>query len=131
MRVFEARVKPFVAQVVASYERPQLLASSLPDRHLGRECPSSAVSFHATRLLSVELQTGISLFAGLSPGGFASHLQPLSRSVTMSQRVAGNWCSYREMLSWPGTGFGGKPQSAARLRARIRRGQGRLDFLAA
>ncbi|CAE7605183.1 unnamed protein product, partial [Symbiodinium sp. CCMP2456] len=56
--------------VVASYERPQLLASSLPDR-----------------LLSVELQTGISLFAGLSPGG---------------------------------TGFGGKPQSAARLRARIR-----------
>eukprot|EP00439_Symbiodinium_sp_Y106_P025833 s2936_g3.t1 len=57
-------------RVVASFDRPQLLASSLPDR-----------------LLSVELQTGTSLFAGLSPGG---------------------------------TGFAGKSQPAARLRARIR-----------
>ncbi|CAE7301704.1 unnamed protein product [Symbiodinium natans] len=43
---------PTRPQVVASYDRPQLIASALPDR-----------------LVSVELQTGVSLFAGSVAGG--------------------------------------------------------------
>ena len=69
------------AQVVASFDRPQLLASSLPDRPVACPLHASVVRVQwlddGTRLLSVELQTGTSLFAGLSPGGIASLLQQL------------------------------------------------------